>query len=186
MYSNYYYPQTRENEDESKPKEKESTNASSIYEFTVRNVDHDNVSMRTYQRGVSLIVNVTASQGAISLKNYAGLTKLSERLAKRGLNILLFPCNQFGIQDAGIVSDIKRLHLPDGVQFELFAKIEVNGVRAHGLFKYLKSALGRKAVKGNFEKFLVGKNGVPVRWYESKMDPLSIEDDIIAELNKTG
>ena len=186
MYSNYYYPDMILKEG-GEPKEKieEPINASSIYEFSARNVDHKNVSLSTYKPSVTLIVNVTSSQGSLSLKNYAGLKELCMRHGKRGLSILLFPCNQFGNEDAGIAADIKKLHLPEGMQFELFAKTEVNGTRAHGLFRYLKSVLRKKEVKGSFEKWLVGRNGVPVRWYESKADPLSIENDIIAELDKS-
>ena len=183
-YFNYYYPQIREVTDGGKDSE-EVTTASSIYEFSARNIDHKNISLSSYKPSVSLIVNVTSSKGSLSVKNYKGLAELNSRHAKRGLRILLFPCNQFGNEDAGIAADVKKHHLPEGMQFELFAKTEVNGTRAHGLFRYLKSALSRKQVKGNFEKWLVGKNGVPVKWYESKADPLSLENDIIAELDKT-
>merc|ERR1712121_179889 len=116
MYSNYYYPDMILKEGDNAPKESlEEPSASSIYEFSARNSDHKNVSLSSYKPNVTLIVNVTSSQGSLSLKNYAGLKELCTRHAKGGLSILLFPCNQFGNEDAGIASDIKRHHLPEGM-----------------------------------------------------------------------
>ena len=118
------------------------------------------------------------------MKNYAQLAQLHMRHAQRGLTILLFPCSQFGNQEFVNDADIKKFHLSEFGEFELFAKIDVNGAGAHSLFVFLKEAVNGGEVEWNFEKWLVGRDGVPVRWYQSETDPLDIENDIIAELNK--
>ena len=106
------------------------------------------------------------------------------RHAKRGFVILLFPCSQFGNQEPASDVDIKKFHLNEGGEFELFAKIDVNGAHAHGLFTFLKDSLKGGDVEWNFEKWLVGRDGVPVRWYHSDTDPLAIDEDIVGELDK--
>ncbi len=105
----------------------------------------------------------------------------------RGLEVLGFPCDQFGHQEPGDEAAIKSFcSLTYGVSFPMFAKIEVNGAQAHPLFKYLKEArpglLGSEAIKWNFTKFLVGRDGVPIMRFAPTDKPENLEADVEAAL----
>nr|XP_003230816.2 PREDICTED: phospholipid hydroperoxide glutathione peroxidase, mitochondrial [Anolis carolinensis] len=109
------------------------------------------------------------------------------RYAERGLRILAFPCNQFGKQEPGTEADIKAFAAGYGVKFDMFSKIEVNGEGAHPLWKWMKSqpkgrgTLGN-AIKWNFSKFLINKEGQVVKRYSPMDDPVVIEKDLPAYL----
>lgn len=159
----------------------------SIYEFQVTTLDGSSESLSKYRGKTLLIVNVASRCGFTP--QYAGLEKLYQKFAHQGLMILGFPCNQFGKQEPGTNSEIKNFcSLNYKISFPLFDKIEVNGEKAHPLFKFLKKQapgiLGTQAIKWNFTKFLVDKEGEVVKRFPSVASPESIEPDIRALLSK--
>lgn len=152
-----------------------------VYEYTAKSVRGEEIPLSRYEGKVLLIVN-TASQCGFT-PQYKGLQELYEKYRDRGLEILGFPCNQFGGQEPGDESDIASFcEVNYGVTFPLFAKIDVNGDNAHPLFRYItKTApgiLGSKSIKWNFTKFLVDRNGQPIKRYASTDAPESLEKDI--------
>lgn len=138
---------------------------SPFYQFTATRLDGQPVTMADFGGKVVLVVN-TASRCGFT-PQYAGLEVLYKKYAAQGLVILGFPCNQFGKQEPGGADEIAQTcHINYGVSFPMFAKVEVNGASAHPLFRYLKTALpgvlgGR--IKWNFTKFLIGRDGQPLR-----------------------
>lgn len=143
--------------------------------------------MERYQGDVLLVVN-TASKCGLT-PQYAGLEKLHAALGERGFKVLGFPCNQFGKQEPGGAEEIAEFCLKNyGVSFAMHEKIQVNGTGTHPLFQQLKSAapgmLGSKAIKWNFTKFLVARDGTIVKRYGPKVLPSAITADIEAELEK--
>jgi len=127
-----------------------------------------------------MIVN-TASQCGLT-PQYEGLEKLHQKYKDKGLVILGFPCNQFGNQESGTNTEIEEFCLVNyGVSFLMFEKIDVNGKNAHPLFLFLKSELGGllgQDIKWNFTKFVIDKNGQPVRRYPPTTKPEKIESYI--------
>ena len=153
----------------------------SIYEFSVLDQQDQAVALDRYQGQVLLIVN-TASQCGFT-PQYAGLQKLYESFAARGFNILAFPCNQFGGQEPSDNAQIAQFcEQHYHIRFSVFAKIDVNGERADPLFDFLKSQipgiLGSEAIKWNFTKFLVGKDGRVYQRYAPQTAPENIIPDI--------
>ncbi|HXS06244.1 MAG TPA: glutathione peroxidase [Rhizomicrobium sp.] len=153
----------------------------SVYDFSAPRLDGNEERLEAYRGQVLLIVN-TASQCGFT-PQYAGLETLYENLHQDGLTILGFPCNQFGAQEPGSEAEIGQFCRANyGVTFPMFAKIEVNGERAHPLYKYLKDAkpglLGTEAIKWNFTKFLIGKDGEPVARYAPNTKPQELEAPI--------
>ena len=157
----------------------------SVYDFTVKNIRGKDVKLDTYKGKALLIVN-TASECGFT-PQYKGLEKLYEKLHDKGLEILGFPCNQFGAQEPGTEKEIATFCEANyGVTFPMFAKIDVNGDDTAPLYKFLKKQkpglLGSEAIKWNFTKFLVDRNGKVVRRYAPTDKPESIEADIAALL----
>ncbi len=153
----------------------------SIYQFSASNISGQEVSLSDYQGKVILIVNTASKCGFTP--QFEGLETLYKELVDDGLVVLGFPCNQFGGQDPGSNGEIEEFcQLNYGVSFPMFSKIDVNGDDAHPLFVYLKEnakgVLGSKAIKWNFTKFLVNKEGEVVKRYGSKDKPSSIAKDI--------
>ncbi|MEW6038633.1 MAG: glutathione peroxidase [Pseudomonadota bacterium] len=153
-----------------------------IYDFEVRTLEGETVRLDSYRGKVLLIVNVASRCGFTP--QYAGLEALYRRHRGAGLVVLGFPCNQFGAQEPGGEAEIRQFCSSRyEVSFPLFAKIEVNGDHAHPLYGFLKSAqpglLGSEAVKWNFTKFLVGRDGEVVRRYAPTASPESIEPDLL-------
>ncbi len=154
-----------------------------IYDFSARTIDGKTKKLADYKGKVLLIVN-TASRCGFT-PQYKGLEALHQRFAKRGFAVLGFPCNQFGAQEPGAESEIAAFcEMNYGVTFPLFAKVDVNGENAHPLFKYLTSAkpglLGSEAIKWNFTKFLVGRDGKAIERYAPTTKP----EDIAADIEK--
>jgi glutathione peroxidase len=152
-----------------------------IYDFTVTDIDGNNVQLDKYKDKVLLIVN-TASKCGFT-KQYASLEELYKKYKDDGLVVLGFPCNQFANQEPGDMEEIKNFcSLTYSVDFPMFAKVEVNGKNTHPLYVFLKKkargVLGTLGVKWNFTKFLVDKNGNVVKRYAPAKDPLSITNDI--------
>ena len=134
-----------------------------------------------YADKVLLVVNVASECGFTS--QYKDLQTLYEEFHSRGLEILAFPCNQFGGQEPGTPQQIEEFcSTKFGITFPIFQKIDVNGPHTHPLFVYLKTAapglLGTEAIKWNFTKFLIGRDGLLVKRYASASSPASISADI--------
>jgi glutathione peroxidase len=153
----------------------------SVYDFTAKRLDGRDESLAAYRGKVLLIVNTASACGFTP--QYAGLEALHEKLGPEGFTVLGFPCNQFGAQEPGSEAEIGAFCQKNyGVTFPMFAKIAVNGESAHPLYKYLKDAkpglLGTEAIKWNFTKFLVGKDGEPVARYAPNTKPEDLEAPI--------
>lgn len=134
-----------------------------------------------YAGKVLLVVNVASQCGFTS--QYKELQGLYDEFHSQGLEILAFPCNQFGGQEPGTPEQIEAFcSTRFGVTFPVFQKTDVNGSNTHPLFEYLKTAapglLGTEAIKWNFTKFLVNRNGLPVKRFASASSPASISADI--------
>ena len=152
-----------------------------LHDFQVRNIAGDEENLAQYAGKVVLVVNTASACGFTP--QFAGLQQLYERLGPQGLVVLGFPCNQFGHQDPGHNTDIASFCQKNyGVEFPMMAKIEVNGNAAAPLFVWLKEQapglLGSKAIKWNFTKFLVGRDGQVIRRYAPQDAPVTLADDI--------
>jgi len=153
----------------------------SVYDFAVKDIHGKEQKLDGYKDKVMLIVNVASKCGFTP--QYKGLEALYEKMHSRGLEVLGFPCNQFGAQEPGTEKEIESFcELNYGVKFPLFAKIDVNGDGAAPLYKYLKKEkpglLGSEAIKWNFTKFLVDRNGRVVERYAPNTEPATIAPDI--------
>ena len=153
----------------------------SVYDFSVKDIQGKEQKLDRYTDKVMLIVNVASKCGFTP--QYKGLEALYEKMHSRGLEVLGFPCNQFGAQEPGTEKEIESFcELNYGVKFPLFAKIDVNGDDAAPLYKYLKKEkpglLGSEAIKWNFTKFLVDRNGRVVERYAPNVEPQAIAPDI--------
>ena len=157
---------------------------STVYSFTAQPLGGGApVSLEQYAGKVLLIVN-TASECGFT-PQYAGLQKLHEQFAARGLAVLGFPCNQFGKQEPGDATQIGAFCEKNfGVTFPMFEKIDVNGANAHPLYNWLTGEapglLGLERIKWNFTKFLVDRSGHVVKRYA----PLTKPDAIAADIAK--
>ena len=146
-------------------------------QFEAESLQGKKVSMEDYKGKVVLVVN-TASKCGLT-PQYEGLEQLYRKYKEKGLVILGFPCNQFANQEPGDAREIEEGCLINyGVSFPMFAKVDVNGDKAHPLFKYLRSELkgllGSK-IKWNFTKFLIGPDGKPVKRFAPTTKPVKIE-----------
>lgn len=153
----------------------------SIYDFTATRLNGEQTSLQAYRGKVLLIVN-TASECGFT-PQYAGLESLYRDLQDQGFVVLGFPCNQFGGQEPGEAATINQFCQANfGVTFPMFAKIEVNGDNAHPLFSWLKheaaGVLGTEAIKWNFTKFLVDRDGQVVDRYAPATKPEEIRKTI--------
>ena len=156
-----------------------------IHDFTVRNIQGESVPLSRYQGNALLVVNTASACGFTP--QFAGLEALHKTYAAQGLTVLGFPCNQFGSQDPGSNDEIASFcQLNYGVDFPMMEKIDVNGAKADPLFQWLtKEApglLGSKAIKWNFTKFLVGRDGKVIKRYAPTDTPASLKKDIEAAL----
>ncbi|KAG6497430.1 hypothetical protein ZIOFF_045330 [Zingiber officinale] len=150
----------------------------SIYDFTVKDMKENDVTLSSYRGKVLLIVNV-ASKCGLTHSNYKELNVVYEKYKDQGFEILAFPCNQFMSQEPGSNEEIQEVACTIfKAEFPIFDKIEVNGKNAAPLYKFLKSQQGGilgDAIKWNFTKFLVNKNGKVVDRYAPTTSPLKIE-----------
>jgi glutathione peroxidase len=156
-----------------------------LYDFTAKDISAADVPLSQYRGQVVLVVNTASKCGFTP--QYEGLEKLHDDLSGRGLAILGFPCNQFGKQEPGDAEEIKNFcKLTYDVKFPLFAKIDVNGPTAHPLYTWLKDQargfLGTRAVKWNFTKFLIDKNGKVIARFAPSKTPAAIRAQIEALL----
>ncbi|KAF3449203.1 hypothetical protein FNV43_RR09931 [Rhamnella rubrinervis] len=154
----------------------------SIYDFTVKDIRGNDVSLSEYRGKILLIVNV-ASKCGLTQSNYDELNVLYEKYKDKGFEILAFPCNQFAGQEPENNEKIQEFVCTRfKAEFPVFDKVEVNGKNAAPLYKFLKSQKGGilgDGIKWNFTKFLVNKEGKVVERYAPITKPLKIEKDIV-------
>ena len=149
----------------------------SIYDFSVKDIDHQEISLEKFKGKTLLIVNVASRCGFTP--QYTGLQNLYEKYKDKGFEILAFPCNQFGSQEKGTNDEIKDFCSNEyNVSFTLFDKIEVIGDNASPLFKKLTQDAGRE-IQWNFTKYLINKDGDFVRGFGTQKKPEEIEEHII-------
>ena len=152
-----------------------------ITDFTVKAADGTAASLEAYRGKVLLIVNTASKCGFTP--QYEGLEALHRDYAARGFVVLGFPCNQFGGQEPGDAAEIANFcSLTYDVTFPVFAKIDVNGDAADPLFERLKAdapgVTGTKAIKWNFTKFLVARNGAVIARFAPSAKPASLEGKV--------
>ena len=157
----------------------------SIYDFEALAIDGQPVNLSAFKGQVLLIVNTASACGFTP--QFAGLEQLHQSYAAQGLAVLGFPCNQFGSQDPGSNDEIGAFCQRNyGVSFQMMEKIKVNGDGAHPLYQWLTTEapgiLGSKAIKWNFTKFLVGKDGRVLQRYAPQDAPQKIAKDIESAL----
>jgi glutathione peroxidase len=156
-----------------------------IYDFEALAIDGQPVALSAYKGQVMLIVNTASACGFTP--QFAGLEQLHQSYGAKGLAVLGFPCNRFGSQDPGSNEEIGAFCQRNyGVSFTMMEKVKVNGDGAHPLYQWLTAEapgiLGSKAIKWNFTKFLVGKDGRVIQRYAPQDAPSKIAKDIEAAL----
>lgn len=155
-----------------------------FHQLTATRLDGQPISMADYAGKLVLVVNTASHCGFTP--QYAGLETLYKKFAASGLVVLGFPCNQFGNQEPGGAVEIAQTcHINYGVSFPIFEKVEVNGAATHPVFRYLKNELpgvlgGR--IKWNFTKFLIGRDGKPLKRFAPFTSPEKMEPLIISAL----
>lgn len=157
----------------------------SIYDFSAKTLDGKEKSLAAFRGEVLLVVN-TASQCGFT-PQYEGLEALYRKYHAQGFEVLGFPCNQFGAQEPADEMQIGQFcALNYGVSFPMFAKIDVNGDRAHPLYKFLKSekkgVAGTAAIKWNFTKFLIDRHGLVVERFAPATTPAAIAPKVASLL----
>ncbi|HVF35285.1 MAG TPA: glutathione peroxidase [Candidatus Saccharimonadia bacterium] len=153
----------------------------SVYDFSAKTLAGAEQPLTDYRGKPLLIVNVASKCGFTP--QYEGLEAMYRRHREQGLVVLGFPCDQFGHQEPGDADEIRNFcALNYEVSFPMFEKVEVNGTDAHPLYRHLKKEakglLGSEAIKWNFTKFLVDRDGKVVRRYAPTDTPASIEKDL--------
>lgn len=156
-----------------------------VYDFEAQTITGQKVALADCRGQVLLIVNTASACGFTP--QFAGLESLWKEYGPQGLAVLGFPSNEFGAQDPGSNDEIASFcQLNYGVSFPMMAKVEVNGPKAHPLYQWLtqeaKGLLGTQAIKWNFTKFLVGKDGRVLKRYAPTDKPASLKKDIEAAL----
>jgi glutathione peroxidase len=159
--------------------------SNSVFDFSCQTPSGQEKPISDFEGKVLLVVNTASKCGFTP--QFAGLEELYEKYKDRGLEVLGFPCNQFGKQDPGSNDEITEFcQLNYGVSFPMFGKVEVNGSDADPLFKHLKAeapgALGTESIKWNFTKFLVDSSGKVIKRYAPKTKPADIAADVEALL----
>ena len=157
----------------------------SVYDFEANLIDGKPVKLSAFKSKVLLIVNTASKCGFTP--QFAGLEALHEKYADKGLAVLGFPSNQFGGQDPGTNEEIGAFCMKNyGVSFPMMEKIDVNGANAAPLYKWLTKEkpglLGSTAIKWNFTKFLIGRDGTVIKRYAPLDTPASLERDVEAAL----
>lgn len=149
----------------------------SFYGFQATDIQGKPVNMQAYKGKTVVVVNTASKCGFTP--QYEGLEKMYKKYKDQGVVVLGFPCNQFGSQEPGDSDDIQSFcQVNYGVSFPMFSKVDVNGKDAHPIFKYLKSELGGllgSKIKWNFTKFVIDKNGKPVKRFAPTTKPEKIE-----------
>ncbi len=157
----------------------------SVYDYSAKTLDGQDASLADYRGQVLLIVNTASKCGFTP--QYEGLEALYREYRDKGLTVLAFPCNQFGAQEPGNAEEIANFcSLTYDVTFPVLAKIDVNGPSAHPLYTYLKheqkGLLGTEAIKWNFTKFLIGRDGEVVERFAPTTKPEDLKQAVEALL----
>ena len=152
-----------------------------VYDFSATDINGKEAALTQFRGKAMLVVNTASACGFTP--QFGGLEALHQAYAGQGLVVLGFPCNQFGNQDPGADAEIASFcQLNYGVSFPMMGKVEVNGAGAHPLFSFLSAQapglLGSKAIKWNFTKFLIGKDGSVLKRYAPQDTPASLAKDI--------
>lgn len=160
---------------------------SELYQIKVKTIDGREISLEFLKGKVALVVNVASRCGFTP--QYRELEELYRKYQEKGLLVLGFPCNQFGGQEPGTDSEIASFcSLKYQVTFPMFAKVDVNGKEAHPLFVFLKSRapglLNSEAIKWNFSKFLISRDGSSIKRFASLVKPMEMEAEILRLLNE--
>jgi glutathione peroxidase len=154
--------------------------ADSVFKLSARANDGKDIDLKSYEGKVLLIVNTASKCGFTP--QYEGLEALYKKYKDKGLVVLGFPCDQFAHQEPGDAAEIASFcRINFGVTFPLMSKIEVNGANTHPVFAFVKSrapGVAGEAIKWNFTKFLVGRDGTTVARFASATEPKAIEKDI--------
>ena len=155
--------------------------STSLHEFKVKNAQGQETDLGQFKGKAVLVVNVASKCGFTP--QYEGLEKLYKQYHERGLAIVAFPCNQFGAQEPGNNEDIQAFcKMNYGVSFPVMAKVDVNGKAAAPVYQFLKEScpgiLGTEAIKWNFTKFLVGKDGKVIERYAPTVKPEELNKEI--------
>lgn len=159
-------------------RKKSTPAAATFYDFEATSLTGEKISFNQFKNKTVIVVNTASKCGFTP--QYEGLEKLYRKYKDKGLVILGFPCNQFGKQEKGSSEEISNFcQVNYGISFHLFEKIEVNGKNAHPLFKYLKSELSGglfgSRIKWNFTKFVIDKNGTPIKRFAPMTKPEKME-----------
>jgi glutathione peroxidase len=157
----------------------------SVYDFEAQGISGENVALSEFKGKALLIVNTASKCGFTP--QFSGLEALYKTYADQGLVVLGFPCNQFASQDPGSDGEIAEFcQVNYGVSFPMMGKIDVNGPTAHPLYKWLSAQapglLGSKAIKWNFTKFLIGKDGQVIKRYAPTDKPAALVKDVLVAL----
>ena len=152
-----------------------------IYNFSVKDADLTDISLKKYENKIILIVNVASFCGLTY--QYKGLENIYKKYKDEGFEIIGFPCNQFAFQEPGSNQEIKEFCDTNyGVTFEIMSKIKVNGHKADTLFKFLKKQksgiAGTPQIKWNFTKFLINRDGEVIKRFGPKIEAKDIESTI--------
>ena len=151
-----------------------------IYNFSVKDADLTDISLKKYENKIILIVNVASFCGLTY--QYKGLENIYKKYKDEGFEIIGFPCNQFAFQEPGSNQEIKFCDTNYGVTFEIMSKIKVNGPKADPLFKFLKKQksgiAGTPQIKWNFTKFLINRDGEVIKRFGPKIEAKDIESTI--------
>ena len=158
---------------------------SSIYDYSAKRLNGEETPLADFRDRVLLVVNVASKCGFTP--QYEGLEVLFRKYGAKGFAVLGFPCNQFGGQEPGDSSEIAKFcSLNYGVSFPMFAKIDVNGPNTHPVYQFLKGEkaglLGTEAIKWNFTKFLVDRQGQVTQRFAPTVKPEDLEKEIEALL----
>lgn len=158
-----------------------TTAATSVYDFRANTLEGKPIDLKKFSGKVLLIVNTASNCGFTP--QYKGLEAVYQQFKDKGVEVLGFPCNQFGAQEPGTADEIGAFCERNyGVSFPLFDKVDVNGNNAHPLFRHLKSEapglMGTEAIKWNFTKFLVRKDGTVYKRYAPQTEPKELMQDI--------
>ncbi|KAF1333253.1 Glutathione peroxidase, partial [Globisporangium splendens] len=158
-----------------------------FFDFSVDDADGNAVALRSFSHQKAILVVNVASACGYTDQNYKELQALYDKYHEQGLEILAFPCNQFGAQEPGTQAQIMQfVEEHYHVTFPVFAKVDVNGANAHPLFTFLKSKLSgfiTSNIKWNFSKFLI-VDGVPFKRYATTTSPFAMEQDIVQALHQ--
>lgn len=162
---------------------KNTSDHSSIFEFDVQDKDNQTVSLRSFEGKKAYIVVNVASKWGLTKQNYTEFVEIYKKYSDAGLEILAFPCNNFGGQEPGTMSEIMEFVSKYNVTFPIFHKLECeNGKKTHPLFLFLRNSIDNgiymQTLKWNFTKFLCDSNGIPIKRYAPNANPLSMEEDI--------